>query len=541
MAPAVGVTPPSSPVPLASLHADSDPSTTPMIAILELPCLAFPDGSGPVPIPSRRTRRFVSVRRATALERSGKHFRRASELRGGRSIFACDSVIGEDLAGPETPASAKTIAMRRRNVFVFGLDEVQRSHIERVSARLREKCKVFGLPPPTEAGKLRPETMLAHAVECIEAAGVPVDAITGFGPFPVPFVVARLCERYGLPGPTPRAVAQCAHAWWSRTSRVRAAPSHVPAFAVFDPFDDGAYASVGMDFPFRIEPVNPFAAHLGFRVTTRDDLARAIERLRGQLPALKRPFDEVLSAVEVPSEVAAIGSEHCIAEQIVGGHGCTVEAFAFDEEVHGYAVVDCVRQLRESTLDRYEYPSRLPFQIQDQLKMIARHVAREMGLDGVVVDVQLSWDPVVDRIWLLDVGLGPSTEYADLLEKVDGTSGHAVALSVALGRQPTYVHGRGPHGCAAKFFVHAVDDALVTRAPSAEELERIRRTFPATEVAIDVHEGERLSAPETCGARGHDLASITMAGPDAQRLVEDYEACRRMLHFEVSGPNLHRH
>lgn len=433
--------------------------------------------------------------------------------------------------------------MSRRSVFVVGLDETHRRHLSQVPLVL-EQCDVYGVLTPRELDvwqRTPLHSMFERAVECIDGSGRDVDAITGFGGFPVAPLVSLLCEHYGVAGTPLETVVVCEHEYWSRMIQIEAASSHVLPFSVFDAFDDRAVEEVELGAPMWIRPVSRLMGHLSIRVVTRSDLQRAVSIMRDEMPAFLPAFEDLLGHVDLSPELAAVAGRHCIVEPILGGHRCRVEAYAIRGEIHSYGVVDVVRHERDSILARYQYPSQLPFPVQDEVKSIVGGLGRRLGLATTPFNVELVWDEAGGRLWVLEMNAGAALGDVDLFEMVDGTSGYGVGVALALGQRPDYVHGRGRFGCAAKFLVRTLGDAVVTRTPTPEELARLERALPTTHVDLRAVAGDRLRCAATPLDEGHDLAWVSIGGFDASELLEDYELCKPMLHFGFSEPGTRWH
>jgi hypothetical protein len=429
--------------------------------------------------------------------------------------------------------------MRRRNVFVVGLDETIRDHLERV-AEDREALTLHGVLSPRELWALRAEsldTMLARAVDRIAATRRSVDAVVGFGRFPVPALVSLLRERHDLPGPRLGTVAGTEHRGWSRLLQLRAAPQEVLPFRVFDASVDVDVDALDFDLPFWISPVvGGLASRLHARISSREDFEPAMVRIRSAMASFGPAFEDMLERVEVPRCFAGVGARHCLVEPAVGGRHCRVEAYAHRDGVHTYGISDCLPHVRESGLARSQYPSHLPFPLQDEIRGTVGRLGRALGLLDTTFSVDLVCDENDDRLRVFDVELGPVVDDVHLFELVDGSSGCAVALELALGRRPHYVHGRGRFGCAARFLLRTLQGAVVTRTPTPEELRRIRRALPFTNVEVRAQVGDRLCKAARRLSGDLELASITVGGPDLAALEEDYEECKPMLNFGFSEP-----
>lgn len=137
-----------------------------------------------------------------------------------------------------------------------------------------------------------------------------------------------LAEQRGLATPGTRAVATFEHKHWSRIAQREVAPDDTPPFAPVDVHEPDAHTRPPLDYPFWLKPIKSYSSHLGFRIDGPDDLAHAVEVLRRRIGRLGVPFQQVLDRVELPGEVAGVGGGWAIAEGIIDGRQCTLEARA---------------------------------------------------------------------------------------------------------------------------------------------------------------------------------------------------------------------
>lgn len=95
---------------------------------------------------------------------------------------------------------------------------------------------------------------------------------------------------------------------------------------------------------------------------------------------------------------------------------------------------------------------------------------------------------------LMPVSIHDGDVVADLHEKVDGRNAYLLLLDLALGRQPEPCQpGRGRHAFAVSHVLRRFRDAIVTRVPSAQEIENVLQRHPDLRVEVLATEGELLS------------------------------------------------
>src|SRR5207237_10752373 len=109
------------------------------------------------------------------------------------------------------------------------------------------------------------------------------------------------------------------------------------------------------------------------------------------------------------------------------------------------------------------------------------------------VNVEMIWDREADRIWILEVNPRASSQFADLIEKVDGVNTYSLLVDIALGR-PIHRPARGGrYACAASCVLRRFTDARVVSTPAADDLKRIAREDPDARVEVLATAGTRLS------------------------------------------------
>jgi hypothetical protein len=423
-----------------------------------------------------------------------------------------------------------------RNVFVIGLDDVNRAHLEALpGAGSRYRVHPL-LDHETVRGvdEFPVEEWLRRCRAELDAVHGTVDAIVSFWDFPVTETAAILCAERGLPSPSLEAVLRCQHKYWSRLDQLECIPDAVPRFEAIDPVDDPAGARLGLPFPVWVKPVRSFRSYLGFRVGSPGDLATALESIRAGIDRIGDPLAWLLERVQTPPEVAALGGRACIAEQLVSGRQCTLEGYAFRGSVHVYGVVDSIRAANRSTFARYQYPSRLPRAVQARMADAAARLIAEAGFDGGPFNVEFFYDRARDHLWLLEVNCRVSQAHSGLFAKVDGGSHLEVMVDLALGDEPRLTTCGGEHAVAAKFFLRAWRDATVASVPDADELGEIERQVPGTSVQLTVGAGDRLSELPDQDSYSYELGSVEVGAGSEAEMRHRFRECERLLGIELT-------
>ncbi|MFC4563064.1 acetyl-CoA carboxylase biotin carboxylase subunit family protein [Nocardiopsis mangrovi] len=416
------------------------------------------------------------------------------------------------------------------NVFVLGLDEHNRAVLDGLP-----RASEYRFHPLLDMDRLQgPRIDLPDLLDAararLDAFEGTVDAIIGFWDFPVSALVPILCAERGLPASSLRSVVTCEHKYWSRLEQA-AVIDEVPGFAAVR---FSAERPPGhLRYPLWLKPVKSFSSILAFRVTDDEQFRDALAQIRDGSGRLGEPFEFVLDRVDLPDEIARVGGSACLAEEEGRGRQVTVEGYVWRGEPVVYGIVDSLHYPGTSCFLRYQYPSSLPAAVQGRLADLSRRVIRRIGLDSVTFNIEFFWDDETGDIRLLEVNPRHSQSHARMLSHVDGAPNHEPQIRLALGREPELTHGAGEYAVAAKWFLRRFTDGIVRSVPTAEDVERMEREIPGTNVKIAVKEGDLLSDLHGQDSYSYELAQVFVAADDTEELQRTYDRCVARLPFEI--------
>lgn len=421
---------------------------------------------------------------------------------------------------------------QRTNVFVIGLDVLNRQLLESMPGA--ERYRFHGVLTYEEiyGSRVSFSGVLEASRRVIDAFDGPVDAIVGFWDFPVSAVVPLLRARYGLPTVDLRAVVMCEHKYWSRLVQQRVIEEY-PPFGLVDPQRD-ADPPEGLRFPLWVKPVKSFGSMLAFGVAEPDAYRAALGRIAEGIGRLAEPFDELLEHVELPAEIAALGSHVCLAEEAITGRQLTVEGYRYHDEVVCYGVVDSVCYANSPSFLRFQYPSSVPYKVAERLFDISRRLVTKIGLEGSTFNIEYFWDPGTNAITLLEINPRHSQSHAELFTDVDGRSNHEIMLRLALGLDPKGIGPRkGRYQVAAKCYLRRFTDGIVRRHPSPQEIDAIERIVGGVTISPIAREGDLLSQARHRDGYSYHLASIYIGAVSETELTEKFDAVSAALPYEL--------
>jgi hypothetical protein len=417
------------------------------------------------------------------------------------------------------------------HVFVLGLDD----HNLETLQKLPDAAQYHFHPLLTiEELQYREEIpvpeLLDKAQRQLESFEGPVHAIIGFWDFPVSTMVPILCRRMGLRWASLESVVKCEHKYWSRLEQQQVIDEY-PRFGLVD-LDAEAELPGGMRYPVWLKPVKSFSSDLAFHVEDRHELQDAAAAIREGIGRVGEPFQFVLDQLDLPPSIAEAGGSACLVEEEATGAQVTVEGYSCRGEVCAYGIVDSITCQDSPSFLRYQYPSALPAEVTDRMIDISRRVIHRIGLDDCTFNIEYFWDRERDAITLLEVNPRHSQSHAELFQQVDGMTNHHCMLALALGREPRLPHREGSYDMAAKWFLRRVDDGVVRRVPTAEEIEQVERDVPGCTVDVIVGPGDRLSELHDQDSYSYKIANIYVGAGDEEELTQKYERCVAGLPFE---------
>ncbi|MGK7651330.1 ATP-grasp domain-containing protein [Roseovarius sp. B08] len=420
----------------------------------------------------------------------------------------------------------------KKNVYVLGLLDWQRAELETI--RDADLCRFQSLltHPEVMDHKAGFDELLTRARRQLLESDRP-DAIVCHWDFPSSCLAPVLAAEYGLPTPSLEAVLRCEHKFWARIEQRKAAPECVPDFEAVDPFDPEAAEKLSIDFPIWLKPIKGFASQLGFRVESRLELDEALEQMRDGIGELGKIFDECLDRAVLPPEVCGVGGSHAIAESIMSGDQFAIEGYVRNGKVSIHGVLDMLLSEDSKEVAGLRYPADLPSELETRANDIGRRILEQVGYDNGCFNVEFLYDQENDKLWVIEVNTRISQSHCELFRIVDGRSNHEIAVSVALGDEPTLPDHKGEAETAAKFYITKHKDAKITREPNERELKKLSQEFGAL-LEFEAREGDRLADLPNQPVYCYNVGYAWLGADSAEALRERYRDLISKIPMEFS-------
>lgn len=426
--------------------------------------------------------------------------------------------------------------MNAIDIFVLGLDEGNVRTLEKIPGADRFRFHPLLGIDETQEGEIPIEDLLHKAEKELADFDGRIGAIVGYWDFPVTALVPMLCRKFGLPGPNLDGVVRCEHKYWSRLVQ-RTVLDDVPGFGIVD-LDGEPRLPDGLRYPVWLKPVKSFSSELAFHVHDDQEFDEAVRQIREGISRVGKPFEFVLDQVDLPPEISAIGGQACLAEETLTGVQAATEGYVYQGEVTVTGALDSINYPDTPCFLRHQYPSQLPADIVERMSDISRRVMREMRLDNSTFSIEFFCDTETGRVSVLEINARHSQSHADMFLAVDGVPNHHCMVQLGLGRDPAPPRGNGDYEIAAKWYHRRFSDGVVTRVPSAAEIEEIEREIPGVTIDIVPGVGTRLSDMPAQDSYSYELADIFVGADSEAEMIRKFERCVAALHFEFDETGL---
>ncbi len=214
-------------------------------------------------------------------------------------------------------------------------------------------------------------------------------------------IAAVLAEKLGLPGNDPRVVITAQHKFYARRAFERIAPEAAARYAAF-PYSVRDRAELPFELPCFVKPVRATYSVLARRIERFDELRRLLAFWPFEewvIRRLVKPFNDLMRWYTD----YRLDAYHLLAEEILPGMQVNMDGYVHDGRVHVLGVVDENMYPGTSAFRSFEYPSRLPAQVQARMTALAEKLLFGMGYRHGFFNLEFSWDPQSGRIAVIEL------------------------------------------------------------------------------------------------------------------------------------------
>ena len=347
---------------------------------------------------------------------------------------------------------------------------------------------------------------------------------------------ALLAEKMGWPGTPPAAVAACQHKLYARQVLQQVCPEATVAFQRM-PAAYGEPVPDGLSYPTFVKPVKAAFSVLAKTVQSQDELHQFSRFGAYELWVIKRlvePFERVAKKL-----LPQAGTAHSmILEEPANSPNAqqySLDGIAFKGYIQPLGVVDSVMYPGTQAFMRFDYPSRLPANIQNRALDVATRFLTAIGYTHGLFNMEFFYDAVTDKLTVIEFNPRMASQFADLYLRVDGVDLYAMALELAHGRDPSLLPRHLPTAQTATSAVYRVFDSAqptlqqsISPMPSNAQLLDLKQQFP---------DHLLLTFPKTGGSTARDFkwlgsyryGILHLGGQSAADLTARLEEASKLL------------
>lgn len=366
----------------------------------------------------------------------------------------------------------------------------------------------------------------------------PIHGVIGTDDYLGAVLASVVAEHLRLPAPAAKAVLTCQHKYYSRLIQKATVPYASPDFDLIERTDTLREPICSLAYPFFAKPVRGTFSILAQRV----DNARELKDLVTLSTA-----DEVLWYLRLRSFNSLLArytqlersADSFIGEELLTGKHVSLEGYCHQGTTHVMGILDSFMYEGTQSFRRFEYPSRLPNEVQTRMHAIATTLMPALNFDNGLFEIEMYYNPNLDEIRIVEVNPRMCSQFADLFEKVDGTNSYELLLSIATGAEPNMLKEQGRYGVAASFVIRTFKGGRARRLPSSLEVGRVMNLIPDARIRLFHKQGDRLSSQlrQLQDISSVRLAAINIGGADRTDLTARFLSAMKELPFEVEPLN----
>ena len=398
--------------------------------------------------------------------------------------------------------------------------------IDKISTddRYRHNYIFYGKNPRENLSAFDPEGFIKKFQD--DFKDISIDGIIGTHDYPGSIVASILSEKLKTPGPPILPNLICQHKYYSRIYQEKVVPDAIPEFFLIDALDkkyDGPPY-----YPVFIKPVKSFFSIFAARIDNKQQYNEFIGSYRKNKNEFSRPLNILLKKY---SDLK-INADYLIAEKLMTGQQVTLEGYVYNKKIEIMGVTDSIMYPGTISFKRFEYPSSLPTVIQERMAGIARSFISSVVFDNGVFNIEFFYNPKEDSVKIIEANPRMASQFADLMEKVEGVNTYKTQVDLCLGKVPIPAGNSGKFKYATSFVLRSFEDKKIVRLPVKDDIKKIHNIFPEARIEIYGKEGALLSE-ELQDMQSYRYSIINLGGNSRQELDDKLKQCTSLLSFDL--------
>ncbi|MGM0365109.1 MAG: ATP-grasp domain-containing protein [Actinomycetota bacterium] len=354
-----------------------------------------------------------------------------------------------------------------------------------------------------------------------------IEAVIGTHDYPSSIIASAIARKLDLPSLDILTNMLCQHKYYSRLYQKEVVPGAVPEFKLVDPFKA---VRLPLEPPFFLKPVKSFFSIFARRIDSYGQYMDFLDSCKCHFSGFMKPFNKLIETYTPLN----LDGNYLIAEKLLEGSQATLEGYIFNGKFEVIGVTDSIMYPNTISFKRFDYPSRVSDRIKQQMADISRKALNHIGFDNGIFNIEFIYNPRSKQLNIIEINPRMCSQFADLMEKVNGANTYQIQLDIALGKKPIKSN-RGKYGFASSFALRTFRDKIVSRLPGPQEVEEVKELFPEARIEVYGQQGRRLSCfMQDIGS--YLYAIINLGGRSRDELFEKFNICKHKLGFGFQDP-----
>jgi len=319
-----------------------------------------------------------------------------------------------------------------------------------------------------------------------------IDAVLSSDEYIGAIVAAAVSQKLGLSGTDPAKIILAQHKYFSRlVQQEHCKDASVKCELI--PQKINSEFNAELPYPFFVKPVKGtfslFAKKVNNLGALRSHLAfNWFERIL--LNTITRPFNHLIREYTDLEEEA----NFFIGEELIEGVQVTVDGFVWDNQVTICGIVDSIMFPDTNIFERFEYPSKLPAEVQQRMHRIVENLIHGIGFQNAQFNVELFYNEKTASLQIIEINPRLSYQFGDLYENVDGTNTYQVLLDLAQGKAPQFEKDGGEFSRTASFVLRTFEGHELRSVPETKHIDDFNTRYPESNIKVYGKSGTKLSS-----------------------------------------------
>jgi hypothetical protein len=335
---------------------------------------------------------------------------------------------------------------------------------------------------------------------------------------------ALIAERLGLPGQKPEAILGTQHKYEARRSLFKFAPELCPEFSVI-PYTVTPDQASKLKYPLFVKPVKATFSVLAKRCDSAAELLEHLTFKPWEKHIIKRLIEPHNQALKKFPQFE-VGARNLVVEAPLKGLQINVDCVIQNGVIRVLGIIDEVMYPGTMAFMRFDYPSRLPEDVQQKVRLASEKVLRGYDLKDGLFNLEFFYDADSDdrQLALIEINPRLAAQLALFYRWVDGVDVYElgfdmVCKGIEVRPQTTY---ESIGGAAASFVWRSFDETSCPKIPDLDDMAWLKATYPEARLEVYAKQGGSLKR-DLKWLQSHRWALLNIAGKDLADTRLKYE------------------